>query len=75
MAFEQLPGVYKKLSGKNKKMEKILDSKNVKNLVDYGATYGVKNYIEKPFAIKKFFAIKKIYLIILIIINYILIII
>lgn len=50
-------------------MEKILDSKNVKNLVDFGAVYGVKNcseatfcYQKKNFAIKKFFAIKKIYI-------------
>ena len=60
MAFEQLPGVYKKLSGKN----------------NYGATYDVKNYSEKTFCYqKKFCHQKNIYLIILIIINYILIII
>ena len=64
-------------------MEKILDSKNVKNLVDFGAVYGVKNcsettfcYQKKNFAFKKIFAIKKIiYLLILIVIIYILIII
>ena len=37
MAFEQLPGVYKKLSGKN----------------NYGATYDVKNYSEKTFCYQK----------------------
>ena len=64
MAFEQLPGVYKKLSGKN----------------NYGATYDVKNYSEKTFCYQKKFCHQKnfcyqknIYLIILIIINYILI--
>ena len=64
-------------------MEKILDSKNVKNLVDFGAVYGVKNCSEATFCYQKkilpsknFLLSKKfIYLLILIVIIYILIII
>ena len=41
MTLEQL----QKLSGKvkNKRLKKILGSENVKNLVNYGAAYGIKN--------------------------------
>ena len=41
MALEQL----QKLSGKikNKRLKKLLGSENVKNLVNYGAAYGIKN--------------------------------
>ena len=44
MALEQLPGAVGKLSGKvkNKRLKKIPSSENVKNLVNYGAAYGLK---------------------------------
>ena len=44
MALEQLPGAVEKLfeKVKNKRLKKILRSENVKNLVNYGAAYGIK---------------------------------
>ena len=44
MALEELLGAVEKVSGKvkNKKLKKILGSENVKNLVNYGAAYGIK---------------------------------
>ena len=44
MALEQLPGAVEKLSGKvkNKILKKILGFENAKNLVNYGAEYGIK---------------------------------
>ena len=49
MALEQLPVAVEKLSGtvNNKRLKRILGSENVKNLVNYGAAYGIKKLQQK----------------------------
>ena len=65
MALEQLPVAVEKLSRtvNNKRLKRILGSENVKNLVNYGAAYGIKKLQQKSCNI--IFAIKKIFLIII----------